>query len=195
MERFVKRMRIWRISHEEIVQIYQEHRNALDKTVSDIVQLLDKRAQKIAFAESCTGGMLSQQLTAVSGASSVYELGLCTYSNTMKERFLGVPHETLEKYDAVSPQTAQAMAEGLRTLSEAALCVTVTGFAGPGGGTEQYPVGTVFVGVLYEDHLCIAHLQLHRLGLCERGAVRMGAAVCAFGIALKMLMEESECRM
>ncbi len=188
-------MRMMRISDEEIVQIYQEDRNALDKTVSDIVQLLDKRAQKIATAESCTGGLLSQWITSISGASNVFELGLCTYSNSMKMRFLHVPEKILETYGAVSSQTAQAMADGLKEISGADLCITITGLAGPGGGTPECPVGTVFAGICYRDCMCVAHLHLELLCKPERQAIREGAAVCAFGIALRMLMEESECRM
>ena len=183
------------ITDEEIVQIYQEDRNTLDKTVSDIVQLLDKRAQKIAVAESCTGGMLSQWITSVSGASNVYELGICTYSNRMKECYLHVPGDLLESYGAVSRQTAQAMAEGLREASGAELCISITGLAGPGGGTPECPVGTVFAGILYGDCLCVMHLHLERLCAPERQAIREGAAVCAFGAARRMLEEESECRM
>lgn len=171
------------------MQIYQEAGNALDKTVSDIVQLLDKRAQKIATAESCTGGMLSQLITSVSGASSVFELGLCTYSNDMKERFLHVPKGLLDTYGAVSAQVAGSMARGLGEISGAELCVSVTGFAGPGGGTEEYPVGTVFAGICYGGYMCVAHLELHRFCGTSREAIRRGAAVCALGIALKMLKE------
>lgn len=176
-----------RITDEEIVQIYQEDRNTLDKTVSDIVQLLDKRTQKISVAESCTGGMLSQWITSVSGASNVYELGLCTYSNRIKEQFLHVPSEVLNTYGAVSTQTAQAMAEGLRKISEADLCISITGLAGPGGGTPECPVGTVFTGIVYEDIICTAHLHLEQLCMPERQVIREGAAVCAFGIALRMM--------
>ncbi|MGN0592701.1 MAG: CinA family protein [Ruminococcus sp.] len=191
----MKKVRMMQISDEALVQIYQEDKNTLDKTVSDIVQLLDKSTQKIATAESCTGGLLSQWITSVSGASNVFELGICTYSNRMKEHFLHVPSELLRTYGAVSPQTAQAMAEGLKDISGADLCISVTGLAGPGGGTPLCPVGTVYTGVFYHDRLCVAHLQLAHLCVPERQAIRTGTAVCAFGIARRMLMEESECRM
>ena len=182
-------MRMVQLSHEEIVQICQEAGNTLDKTVSDIVHLLDKRSKKIATAESCTGGMLSQLITSVSGASSIFELGLCTYSDAMKERFLHVPKGLLDTYGAVSAQVAGSMARGLSELSGAELCISVTGFAGPGGGTEKYPVGTVFVAVKYKDHMCVAHLELYRFCEMQRSAIRKAAAVCVFGIALKMLKE------
>ena len=98
--------------------------NKLDKTVSDVVKLLKQRNWKIASAESCTGGFVSQMITSVSGASSVFELGLCTYSDRMKHNLLGVPEEILQKYGAVSPQTAEAMVRGLHKKSGADVCIS-----------------------------------------------------------------------
>ena len=106
-------MRTIRISHDEIVQIYKDNRDTLDKATESIVQLLDKRAEKISTGESCTGGLLSQLITSVSGASSVFEMGVCTYSDRMKTKLLGVPEDILEKYTAVSYETAEAMVLGL----------------------------------------------------------------------------------
>jgi nicotinamide mononucleotide (NMN) deamidase PncC len=84
------------------------------------------------------------------------------------------------------------MVQGLRRVSEAELCLSVTGLAGPGGGTPTCPVGTVYAGILYGDRMCVAHLRLDTLCPPERQAIRNGAAVCIFGIAHKMLMEEAE---
>jgi nicotinamide-nucleotide amidase len=128
----------------------------LDKTVTDVLQLLKKEKLRISFAESCTGGLLSRLLTANAGASEVYELGVCTYSNRMKTKLLGVSPELLDSYGAVSPETAQAMAEGLHKLSGADICVSVTGIAGPGGGTPQKPVGTVYSGIFLKGE-CRIH--------------------------------------
>ncbi len=187
-------MRTMRISHDEIVQIYKENRNTLDKAIESIVQLLDKRAEKVSTGESCTGGLLSELITSVSGASSVFEMGVCTYSNRMKTHLLGVPEDVFEKYSAVSPETAEAMALGLRRGSGAELCISVTGIAGPSGGTESQPVGTVYTGVLYRDRLCVTNLMLWDVCPADRREIRHAAAVCAFGIALRMLMEDEECR-
>lgn len=121
----------------------------------------------------------------------MFALGVCTYTNAMKEAILHVPHETLEVYTAVSPQTAMAMANGVAALSQADLCLSVTGYAGPGGGTAEMPVGTVFLGVAYHSTAFAVHLPFAQLGVHTREAVRQGAAICAFGIAREILMEES----
>lgn len=179
------------MSCEEIVQIYKENRNTLDKTIENIVQLFDKREKKVSTAESCTGGLLSEMITAVPGASAVFEMGLCTYSNNVKMKLLGVPQDVLSQYGAVSPQTAEAMVLGLKKLSGADLCISVTGLAGPGGGTPECPVGTVFAGILYDDTLCVLHIEAYRMCSLTRENVRHAAAVCAFGTALRMILEES----
>ena len=137
--------------------------NKLDKTVSDVVKLLKQRNWKIASAESCTGGFVSQMITSVSGASSVFELGLCTYSDRMKHNLLGVPEEILQKYGAVSPQTAEAMVRGLHKKSGADVCISVTGIAGPDGGTEKTPVGTVLLfRSVVNNKLCSVLLGLYQ---------------------------------
>ncbi len=187
-------MRSISITCEEIVQIYKENRDALDKTAENVVQLLDERAEKISTGESCTGGLLSELITAVSGASAVFEMGVCTYSDRMKQKLLHVPESILIEHTAVSSQTAEAMVLGLRQESGAELCISITGIAGPSGGTEAQPVGTVYAGVLYRDTLCVTDLQLYRVCRQERHAIRHAAAVCAFGIALRILMEDEECR-
>lgn len=183
-------MRIIGISSEEIVQIYKENENTLDKTIESIVKLLDKREQKISTAESCTGGLLSELITNVPGASRVFEMGICTYSNSAKMRLLGVPAEILSVFGAVSAETAREMAMGLKSLSGADLCISITGTAGPGGGTEECPVGTVYAGIVCGEKLCTAHLETYKMCRTSRAEVRRAAAVCAFGIALRMLVEE-----
>ena len=110
------------------------------------VQMLLKKGLVAATAESCTGGYVSKRLTDVSGASAVFQCGIVTYSNEMKERMLGVSHETLERYSAVSPETAVEMAKGVRRVSGADIGIGVTGNAGP-GVSEGKPVGEVYVAV------------------------------------------------
>ena len=112
-----------------------------------IVRLLTERKQTVALAESCTGGFIANRLTNVPGASAVFLAGLVTYSNDSKQRFLGVRPETLAAHGAVSEATAKEMAEGARTQTGAAYAISVTGIAGPGGGTVEKPVGTVWVAV------------------------------------------------
>lgn len=110
-----------------------------------LVEILKLSNKKISFAESCTGGLISGALTAVPGASAVYDGGLCSYANSVKEKVLGVPHAVLEKDGAVSAPCAVAMAKGALRLFGADVAVSVTGIAGPGGGTVEKPVGTVYV--------------------------------------------------
>jgi len=110
-----------------------------------IVRLLTERGETLAVAESCTGGYIAHLLTNVPGASAVFSAGIVTYSNEAKQKFLGVSSETLARYGAVSEPVAREMAEGARHVSGTDYGVAVTGIAGPGGGSEDRPVGTVFI--------------------------------------------------
>jgi nicotinamide-nucleotide amidase len=112
-----------------------------------IVRMLTERKQTLALAESCTGGFIANRITNVPGASAVFLAGLVTYANEAKEKFLGVKHETLAAHGAVSEPVACEMAEGARHQTGADFAISVTGIAGPGGGTAEKPVGTVFVGL------------------------------------------------
>lgn len=111
-----------------------------------VVRLLSDAGLTVTTAESCTGGFLSGTIVNVSGASDVFHEGYVTYSNEAKERLLGVRHETLEQYGAVSEQTAREMAFGAAKSAGADAAVSVTGIAGPGGGTTQKPVGLIYIG-------------------------------------------------
>lgn len=101
----------------------------LDKLVTNVVQLLVRRGISVSTAESCTGGLLSELITAVPGASGIFELGICTYSERMKNRFLDVSPETIEKYGVVSREVALEMVRGLKKVSGADICISVTGIA------------------------------------------------------------------
>lgn len=182
------------LDQAELCQIYKDTEKRLDKTLMHIVQLLDEDHSTVATAESCTGGLLSAAITSVPGASHVFELGLCTYAERMKTRFLDVPPDMIASQGVVSATVAAAMARGLQKQIGAKLCLSVTGIAGPGGGTPEQPVGTVYAGLLLGDQLRIAPLQLWRFGLQTRPEIRQGTAVCVFGLAERYLMEEAECR-
>jgi nicotinamide-nucleotide amidase len=117
-----------------------------------IVRLLTERKQTLALAESCTGGYLANRITNVPGASVIFLAGLVTYSNETKQEFLGVRPETLTKHGAVSEPVAREMAEGARQRIGADYALAVTGIAGPGGGTPEKPVGTVFIALATRDH-------------------------------------------
>ena len=112
-----------------------------------IVLLLKRKKLKIAVAESCTGGMLSSAITSVSGSSKVFTLGLVTYSNQAKINILKVPKKIISKYGAVSVQCCLAMVNNLSKISKAKACISITGIAGPKGGSKQKPVGLVYIGV------------------------------------------------
>ena len=112
-----------------------------------IVLLLKRKKLKIAVAESCTGGMLSSAITSVSGSSKVFSLGLVTYSNQAKTSILKVPKKIISKYGAVSVQCCLAMVNNLSKISKAKSCVSITGIAGPKGGSKQKPVGLVYIGI------------------------------------------------
>ena len=111
-----------------------------------VIRLLEEKKMTVTTAESCTGGKLSGRLLNVSGASNVYNEGYITYANASKEKILGVKHETLETYGAVSEQTAAEMALGAAKAAGADAALSVTGIAGPGGGTAEKPVGLVYIG-------------------------------------------------
>ncbi len=112
-----------------------------------LYEALEENNLKVATAESCTGGMIGAALTSVSGVSSYYGFGVVTYANEAKEKLLGVSHATLEAVGAVSPETACEMAQGALKLSDADIAISVTGIAGPHGGTVEKPVGLVYIGI------------------------------------------------
>ncbi len=112
-----------------------------------LVKICTEKGLKLATAESCTGGMISELITAISGSSAVFECGVCSYSNRIKHEVLGVSEETLEKFTEYSKECAEEMAKGALKLSGADIAVSTTGVAGPSGGTEENPVGTVYICV------------------------------------------------
>ncbi len=117
-------------------------------SIADVaVNLLKKYNATVALAESCTGGLIAKKITDISGASDVFHMGAVTYVNEIKEMLLSVSHETLEAHGAVSKETAAEMARGAALKADADYALSVTGLAGPSGGTEETPVGTVFIGV------------------------------------------------
>jgi len=115
--------------------------------VSNLIRKLKRRKLKIAVAESCTGGMLSGAITSVSGSSKVFTMGLVTYSNHAKTSILKVPKQIIKKHGAVSVQCCSSMVSNLSKISKSNICVSITGIAGPGGGSKKKPVGLVYVGI------------------------------------------------
>ena len=112
-----------------------------------IISLLKRKNMKLAITESCTGGMLSNSITSVSGSSKIFTMGLVTYSNQAKRSILKVPQQIIRKYGAVSVQCCLAMVNNLSKISKSKVCVSITGIAGPTGGSKQKPVGLVYIGI------------------------------------------------
>ena len=112
-----------------------------------IVNLLKKKKLKISFVESCTGGLLSSFITSVSGSSKVFTLGLVTYSNKSKIDVLKIPKKNINKFGAVSEQTCLSMVQNLNKISKSNILLSITGIAGPSGGTKKRPVGLVYIGI------------------------------------------------
>ena len=112
-----------------------------------IVKLLTKKKLTISFAESCTGGLLSSSITSISGSSKVFNMGLVTYSNNAKVKLLKVPKKTITNYGAVSYETCLLMVKNLSKISKSDISISITGVAGPNGGTKEKPVGLVYIGL------------------------------------------------
>ena len=119
----------------------------MENLANKVVQKLIKKRLKVSFAESCTGGLLSSSITSINGSSKVFNLGLVTYSNKAKINILKVPYKIIKKYGAVSEECCLSMVKNLCKISKANISVSITGIAGPNGGTKLKPVGLVYIGV------------------------------------------------
>ena len=150
-----------------------------------VVRLLQDAGKTIALAESCSGGLIAKRLTDVPDASRVFGLGLVTYSNEAKTEFLGVPEEMLARVGAVSAETAQAMAVGARVAGHADIGVSVTGIAGPGGGSLEKPVGTVHIGLAWGGGVISEHY--HFLG--SRTDIAHRAAQNSLALVRRLLID------
>lgn len=188
--KFVEREKNVRKNESEFVQSAERYRQNLDILASKVVKLLLSGNLHIATAESCTGGLLSELITSVPGASDVFELGICSYSDRIKHEILGVPDEELENFSAVSSQVAVSMIRGIKRLSSADICVSVTGIAGPSGGTPDKPVGTVYTAFSYGNREFSKLLRLCENGECSRDIIRLRTAEYVFETVEQLLMEE-----
>lgn len=154
-----------------------------------VVEENRRMGRTFALAESCTGGLVSAAITEIPGSSEVFEMGFVTYSNEIKQELLKVSQDVLETFGAVSIATAWAMAQGALAKSHAHIAVAITGIAGPGGGTEQKPVGTVVFARAERgenpNHVVADMKQFENNG---RSGVRLQAALCA----LELLLPDSE---
>ncbi|MBQ9673231.1 MAG: CinA family protein [Ruminococcus sp.] len=137
-----------------------------------LVEALIEKNLKISTAESCTGGMVSEKITNVSGSSNVFDCGVCSYANYIKEKLLGVAHNTLQTVGAVSEETAEQMAEGIKKLACADIGVSTTGIAGPTGGTVDKPVGLVYMAVAVEGKTTVYRAELCKSEKRTRSQIR-----------------------
>ena len=149
-----------------------------------IISRLKKKKLKLALAESCTGGMLSSAITSVGGASKVFSMGLVTYSNQAKMSILKVPKKIIQKHGAVSIQCCLSMVNNLSKISKSKMCVSITGIAGPKGGTKQKPVGLVYIGVKNGKKIVVSKNQFKNKG---RNAIQKATVKKALSLILKQL--------
>jgi nicotinamide-nucleotide amidase len=156
-----------------------------------VLDICRERRLRIATAESCTGGLVAATLTDIGGSSDAFERGYVTYSNAAKQQLLGVPAHLLEQHGAVSRQTAEAMASGVLAHAPVDLAVSVTGIAGPGGGSPDKPVGLVHFAVASRSGRLLHHE--HRFGDIGRDRVRRLCVVQALTM-LRALAESEETR-
>lgn len=149
----------------------------------NLVRILFERALKITTAESCTGGMIAATLVNVAGVSDVFESGYITYSEEVKMRVLGVKRETLDKYTVYSEEVAREMAEGAARAAGADVALSVTGIAGPDGGTPDFPVGLCYIGCYYDGETTV----VRRIFDGDRQQVREQAVQTAIELAIDTL--------
>ena len=150
----------------------------------NIIKKLSKKKIKISFAESCTGGLLSSAITTVSGSSKVFNLGLVIYSNQSKIKVLKVSKKIIRKYGAASEQVCKAMAKNVSKIGKTNMSVSVTGIAGPNGGTRKKPVGLVYVGVKKDNKISIKKYLLKNKG---RAYIQKAAVNKSLGLILSFL--------
>ena len=149
-----------------------------------IVSILKRKKLKLAIAESCTGGMLSSVITSVSGASKVFTMGLVTYSNQAKLSILKVPKKIIQKHGAVSIQCCLSMVNNLNKISKSKMCVSITGIAGPKGGTKQKPVGLVYIGIKNGKKIVVSKNQFKNKG---RSAIQKATVKKALNLIIRQL--------
>ena len=144
----------------DIIQLLRKNNLNQDTFQENVVEKLREKGLKVATAESCTGGLISERITRVSGSSEVFDCGVCSYANEIKMKVLGVREDTLAILGAVSAETAIQMAEGVQKLSGADIAVSTSGIAGPTGGTAEKPVGLVYMGVCTKEKAYAVKLML-----------------------------------
>jgi len=154
------------------------------KLSQKIVKLLTKKKLKISFAESCTGGLLSNSITSISGSSKIFNLGLITYSNQSKITILKVPKNIIRKHGAVSYETCLSMVKNLSKISKTNISVSITGIAGPKGETKMKPVGLVFIGIKKDNKTLVKKYLFKNK---KRTSIQNAAVIRALNLILSFL--------
>ena len=134
----------------------------LNRQIKNLIIILKKNKIKISVAESCTGGLISYNLTKISGASKYFEMGVVTYSNKSKLNFLKIKPKTLTKYGSVSAETCKEMCKNLLKISKTNIAISITGIAGPDGGTKKKPIGLVYVGMCSQKKIEITKFSFNK---------------------------------
>ena len=156
----------------------------MKKISQKIVRLLGKKRLKISFAESCTGGLLSSTITQISGSSKVFTIGLVAYSNQSKINTLKVSKNTIRKYGAVSYETCLSMVKNLNQISKTNISISVTGIAGPRGGSKKKPVGLVFIGIKKDNKTLVKKYLFKNK---KRSAIQRAAVSKSLNLILSFL--------
>lgn len=170
------------MTYNEFMAELEINNICIEDLPSLLVKELKSKGLKIATAESCTGGLISKMITDVSGASEVFDCGVCSYANEIKAKVLKVSETDLNTKGAVSKEVAMQMAQGVRELSGADIGISTTGIAGPTGGSKLKPVGTVYVGVstISKNYYVLANLVLDDVTKnAKRDKIRQSAALLA----------------
>ncbi|ELX8380653.1 nicotinamide-nucleotide amidase [Providencia vermicola] len=157
-----------------------------------LAEILKKQGKTITCAESCTGGWIAKVLTDIAGSSDYFHRGFVTYSNEAKHQMIGVTNESLQKFGAVSEQVVSEMALGALTEAAADLAISVSGIAGPGGGSDAKPVGTVWFGFAQKNATGRAHVTVkHCIFQGDRNSVRLQSTAYALETLLQIISEKS----
>ena len=151
---------------------------------NNVVQKLSKKKLKVSFVESCTGGLLAASITSINGASKIFNIGFITYSNQAKIDILKVNKNIIKKYGAVSAECCEAMVKNLAKISKAQINVSVTGIAGPNGGTKKKPVGLVYIGVKKSNKIIITKNIFKQK---TRNSIQKASVKKAFGIVNSLI--------
>ena len=156
----------------------------MKKISKKLIKLLTKKKLKISFAESCTGGLLSSSITSINGSSKVFTLGLITYSNQSKINILKVPKKIIIKYGAVSYETCLSMVKNLNKIAKTDFSLSITGVAGPRGGTKEKPIGLVYIGIKKGNKTLVKKFQFKNK---KRSSIQKATVNKALNLILSLI--------